>query len=140
MATFLCGGCGYEKLTSDKHIGRTTKCPKCSQSSVVQAVVESPSAWDVGEEPSEPPEQPSAAIQVMPVKKMPMWATIVMVLTWGSLGVVILLGIISYIMAAASSENPMQQSAVTAGLVIRLITGYIIARCVEKIVKAVAQR
>ena len=47
MATFLCGGCGHEKATSDKHIGRTAKCPKCHQSSVVQAVVQSPRSWDV---------------------------------------------------------------------------------------------
>ncbi len=55
MATFLCGGCGYEKLTSDKHIGRTAKCPKCNQSSVIQAVVESPRSWPVAKEVPEPP-------------------------------------------------------------------------------------
>ena len=138
MATFLCGGCSFEKLTSDSNIGRMAKCPKCNQSSVVQAVVESPSAWDVKEEAPSPLPAPTP-IQVVPVKKMPLLATLILVITWSCLGVVILVGAIAYIAAATSSENPMQQSAVTAGLVMRLITGYIIARCIEKIVKAIAQ-
>ncbi len=135
MATFLCGGCGYEKLTSDSHIGRTAKCPKCKQSSVVHDVVESPSAWDAEEEAPLPLPPP---IQVVPAKGMPLWATIILVLTWLCLGIVILVSAVPYI-TASLSDDALRQSAVTAVLVTRLVGGYIIARCVEKIVKAIAR-
>ena len=141
MATFLCGGCSYERMTSDSHIGRSAKCPKCGQSSLVQAVVESPSAWNIEEEKETPSPPPLATspIQVTPVKKMPRWARITLLITWLGLGGAMLIGISLFVFLLASAENVMQEAAIGAIFATFFIAGYIVARCLEKGIRAAVE-
>lgn len=116
MASFVCS-CGYEKSTSDSHVGRKAKCPQC------------------GEEAAVMPTQPPVTVTAVH-RQLSGWRRQVLRVAWLLLGMSSLLVGFMFFVAVRVAKSAMQEAAAGAVAATMLILGYVLARCVEKFINA----
>lgn len=149
MASFTCGTCQFSTTASDAHIGRSTKCPKCDAiNSVVPDVVPSSGrsqfspAVNTVEDFSRKVVQKISSLEKTGARDttLPKWAANTIAITFALLGILSAIGTLLLILALASAQSAPQEAAVGAMFAALFIAGYVVARSVEKVVRALCHR
>jgi len=157
MALFTCHSCLYEMSTADENIGKSAKCPKCSQRGHIVSEV-APTQTQFEKEPripeprkQEPPfidttNRSQAVSREIPDSKrpemtprLPTLAAFIIGLTYLVLGIGITIGVILFMSALSNAKGAPQEAALGAVFSALFIAGYIIARSIEKLIRMVAR-
>ena len=160
MASFVCDNCNHTRPTSDGHVGKSAKCPKCggrgnvtadSDMSPVDAssddylppqpVVAAPALPETPPEtahlqPASPTQTPQTAMPTPEVLKLPKWASIVIRLSYLLLGMFTLGALALFVLSIGNATGAPQEAAAGAIFSSLFIAAYILARCIEKMVRA----
>ena len=137
MAQFTCESCSHTGRASDDHIGKSAKCPKCG----VRGIIE--------EEPiptiqvDRPP--PRAEIQYPPTQfipnqpaRHPVWLSVMLAILFILLGSFSVLAYGMYTLDIGRATSAPQQAAGSGMHMAMAISAYIIARSIEKTLRAMA--
>ena len=153
MAIFTCGNCRHEMPTSDADIGKSAKCPKCGQRGHIMP--DPPENQEVNEQESAIPESPphinTSHESQSPVRQtefnrpqgdlyLPVWASLIIALSFGILGVLTLGGVLAFFYLWFYATGAPQKAAAGAVFSALFIAGYIITRSIEKVVRSIARR
>lgn len=157
MALFTCHSCLYEMSTSDDKIGKSAKCPKCSQRGYIVAELthtqtqfgkesrlsesrqqDPPFSEPTNGQQEVPSEMPDPQLPEM-TPRLPTLAAFIIGLTFLLLSFWMMADVISFTSALANATGAPQQAALGAIFSARFIAGYIIARSIEKFIRMVAR-
>lgn len=149
MAIFTCDDCKHEIRSADEHIGKSGKCPSCNGRG--QVTPDPPEASSHTSPRQIPPvafdtRAPKQSQYITPhiatatVPALPAWASVIIALTFGLLGVLTAGGALLLLLSLASANGAPQEAAAGAMFSAFFIAGYIISRSVEKVVRAMARR
>ena len=122
----------------DEYVGRRFHCPECG---AARHVVPSPPAEATAA--SQHQDAPAAPREPAPRgigPSLPQWAAVVLVVVFSLLGSCTLLGLFVFFLMLEKATSAVQQAAVAAMVATVLIAGYIIARSVEKVIRAIVRR
>ncbi len=154
MIKFSCNACGQRFSVENSFAGRKVKCPECSapnrvpsdQSDLPQMAPLDASFWESTAKPlSNWPKPPQLHADVTPSnepvesRKLPIWAACLLSCTYILLAIGTLVGGFFIIVELSRVENVLQQSAIGALGACYLIGGYILGRCIEKIVRSICR-
>ncbi|WP_339911812.1 hypothetical protein [Symmachiella dynata] len=154
MAIFTCDSCHYEMSTSDDHIGKNAKCPKCSQRGhITPDPPENVDTHDADRSIPDPaPYIDTSSIPQMPARpkhdstmsqldpRLPTWASLIIAVSFSALGLLTILGALLFIVSLSSATGAPQEAAAGAVFSALFIAGYVITRSIEKVVRSIARR
>lgn len=150
MAIFTCDSCNHGMSTSDGHIGKRAKCPKCSQrGQIAPDPTGNPDANG-----AKPSTAPASLVDTTSSSQIPTrtkfdsimaqlnftWASLIIAFSFGALGLLTLGGALLFIATLSSATGAPQEAAAGAIFSALFIAGYIITRSIEKVVRSIARR
>ena len=157
MALFTCHSCLYEMSTADENIGKSAKCPKCSQRGhIISEVTHTPTQSEKEPRIPEPRKHEPPFVETtnrpQPVTReiadrqlpemtprLPTLAAFIIGLTYLVLGIWIMADFLSFTSALANAKAAPQEAAVGAIFSARFIAGYIISRSIENFIRMVVR-
>lgn len=145
MALFTCSECQHETRTSDSQVGRVATCPECGGRGAITPDAP-PRAMppEVKPAPGAPIVIERGAPRVPPSSAsppaLPVWASVIIGLSFGLLGVSTSGGVLLFVVSLSSATGAPQEAAAGAIFSALFIAGYTITRSIEKVVRAIARR